>query len=192
MSEEWSAEAADWYASHYGEYATNRLAVDALDVPSDADVVDIGCGAGAALRHVSQLTGGALTGVDPVPRMLEIARERAAGHPAADRLRFLRGHAHALPLDDDSADLVLAFDSFDHWGEDHQEAGLAEVRRIVRPGGRLVVVKDRGVSDPELEARFETLAEAAGLEVERDEAYEDDVPFRLWVLRVRTPSATAG
>ena len=41
---EWTAETADWYAERYGEYATNRLAVDALELAADAMVVDVGCG----------------------------------------------------------------------------------------------------------------------------------------------------
>ncbi len=65
---EWNAEIAEWYADNYGEYPTNRLAIDALGLPMDAVVLDIGCGTGAALRHAApRVTQGRLIGVDPVP-----------------------------------------------------------------------------------------------------------------------------
>ena len=89
---EWNAETAQWYADKYGEYATNHLAVEALDVAPDAVIVDVGCGTGSALRKVAaRAPRGELVGVDPVPRMLEIARERAADHPEGHRIEFLQG-----------------------------------------------------------------------------------------------------
>jgi len=73
---EWDAETAEWYAANYGDYATNRLAVEALDLEPDSLVVDVGCGTGSALRHASStITQGSLIGVDPVPRMIELAQE---------------------------------------------------------------------------------------------------------------------
>ena len=78
-----------------------------------------------------------------MPRMLEIARERAADHPQGHRIEFREGPAESLPVGDDHADLVFAFDAIDHWQD--KAAGLAEIRRVLRAGGRLVVVKDGGV-----------------------------------------------
>lgn len=113
---EWNAETAQWYVDKYGEYATNRLAVDALDVAPNGVIVEVGCGTDSALRRVAApVPGGELVGVDPVPRMLEIARERAADHPEGHRIEFGEGAAEKLPVGDDHADLVFAFDSIDHW-----------------------------------------------------------------------------
>lgn len=179
---EWTAETAEWYAAHYGEYATNRLAVDRLDLPAAALIVDVGCGTGAALRHASRIVfRGRLIGVDPVPRMVEIARQRAADHPAADRLEFRVGPAETLPVADAIADWVFAFDSFDHWQD--KASGLAEIRRILRPGGQLAVVKDGGI--PGGKKAQQSLAAALaeeGFVVVYDEAIaEGDVTFHLWV-----------
>jgi len=138
---EWSAETARWYADRYGEYATNRITVDALDLSPDAVIVDVGCGTGSALRRVAKrVPRGMLLGVDPTPQMLEIARERAARHPEGRRIEFREGSAEKLPVDSAYADLVFAFDSIDHWQD--KSAGLAEIRRVLLPQGRLVVVKD--------------------------------------------------
>jgi len=179
---EWNAETAEWYAEKYGEYATNRLAVDALEVPPDAAIVDVGCGTGAALRHVAgRVPAGTLVGVDPIPRMIEIARERAAEHPEGARLDFREGPAEKLPVDDDCADLVLAFDSIDHWQD--RAAGLAEIRRVLRLGGRLVVVKDGGVPGGAKAKRelVEILAQA-GFEIRGEQVLvEGDVTCTMWV-----------
>lgn len=178
----WDSESAEWYAQHYGEYATNRLGLDALDLPPDATVVDIGCGTGSALRHASaRVSSGTLIGVDPVPRMLEIARERTEAHPAAARISFRQGAAEDLPIDTASADIVLAFDSFDHWPE--QARGLQEVRRILKPNGRFVLVKD--LSLPYGRKAQAALAKAlaeAGLEVlDAQVLEENDVKCKRWI-----------
>ncbi len=179
---DWSAETAEWYAAHYGEYATNRLAADAIDVAPDATIVDVGCGTGAALRHIApRVPHGRLIGVDPIPRMLEIARERAAADPSGHRIELLEGSAEQLPLTDDIADVVFAFDSIDHWPD--RAAGLREVRRVLRPGGRLVVVKDGGLPGGAAATRAHRgELERAGFAVLREETLaEADVSCALWV-----------
>ena len=182
---EWNDETAEWYANKYGEYATNRLAVDALDIPDQSVVVDLGCGAGAALRRVASLgTKGKLIGIDPVPRMIEIARERALSHPHGASIEFRQGSAEELPVDDGSADLVLAFDSFDHW--ENKSRGMTEIRRVLRPHGQLAITKDGGLPSG-AKARRELLdaLATAGFKVLREqEIVEDDVSLMLWVCSV--------
>ncbi len=177
----WDADTAEWYAAKYGEYPTNRLALDDIELPADGWVLDIGCGTAAALRHIGTRVV-RLIGVDPVPRMVQIAAERLAGHPAADRIELRVGPAEQLPVEDDAADVVLAFDSFDHWPD--QTAGLAEVRRVLKPGGRFVVVKDGGVPDAESkQAAFVAVAEAAGFTVlDAREMRGEGVRFARWIL----------
>jgi ubiquinone/menaquinone biosynthesis C-methylase UbiE len=75
--------------------------------------------------------------------MIELAQEQTESHPAVPRIEFRLGPAEGLSVDDAAADVVLAFDSFDHWQD--RARGLSEIRRILRPAGRLIVVKDAGV-----------------------------------------------
>ena len=175
----WDDAAAQWYADRYGEYATNRLAVDALDLGDDDVIVDVGCGAGPALRHAStRMTGGRLIGVEPTPRMLAIAIERAADHPAGDRLEFVAGPAEALPVDDAVADWVFLFDVFDHLADPPR--ALAEIARVLQPKGRLVVVKDAVPTGP---VPFEATVERAGfVNVDRVAHRDDEVAFTRWVF----------
>ncbi|HZP31369.1 MAG TPA: class I SAM-dependent methyltransferase [Acidimicrobiia bacterium] len=101
--------------------------------PTDV-VVDIGCGPGAAARHAARL-GATVTGVDPAPVMLRVARMLARG-PA---VRFVEGTAEELPLPDASATLVWTIASVHHWGD--LDAALREVQRVLQPGGRFVAVE---------------------------------------------------
>jgi SAM-dependent methyltransferase len=178
----WDTETAEWYAERYGEYATNRLGLVGLGLEPDFTVVDIGCGTGSALRHASeQISQGFLIGIDPVPRMIEIAREKTAEHPAAARITFFEGSAEKLPIEDGSADIVLAFDSYDHWQD--QKKGLREVRRVLKPNGRLVVVKDGGLPDGD-DSKVDFLAglSEAGFNAVREKHMdEDDVSLHQWV-----------
>jgi ubiquinone/menaquinone biosynthesis C-methylase UbiE len=181
---EWDAETAEWYAEKYGEYATNRLGVEALELEPGMTIVDVGCGTGAALRHAAErVTEGRLIGIDPVERMLEIAREHTKGHPAEERIEFRLGSARSLPVDDACADLVLAFDSFDHWQD--QRAGLAEVKRVLKPEGRLVVVKDRGSPGGRASrAAFEEAIDEVGFIIKHERDIDDEgVSFTMWICR---------
>jgi ubiquinone/menaquinone biosynthesis C-methylase UbiE len=179
---EWTAETAEWYAARYGEHATNRLAVDALDVARDAVVVDVGCGTGSALRRIApRVPEGRLIGVDPTPRMIAIARERASEHPHGRRIEFVVAPAERCPLESDVADVVLAFDSIDHWAD--RLAGLREVGRLLRSGGRLAVVKDGAVPGA-TGAKRGLLADLAraGFAVREERVLaEGDVTCTMWI-----------
>jgi ubiquinone/menaquinone biosynthesis C-methylase UbiE len=185
---EWTSETAEWYATKYGEYATNRLALDRLTLDEEMTIIDLGCGTGAALRHASlTVKEGVLLGVDPVPRMIEIAQERLASHPHAARITFHVGHVHELPVEDSCADLVLAFDSYHHWGA-HTHLGLGEVVRVLAPTGQFIIVKDASMPAKE-GSRAALLADlrAAGLHV-RDtlDVEEQDVAFTMWICTSTT------
>lgn len=106
--------------------------IDAV-APSAQTVLDVGCGTGLLLEQLAAAKSGAtLLGVDPAHAMLEQARARAQG-----RFEVIEGRAEGLPVPNSSQDLILSVLSFDHWAD--QEAGLAEVRRVLRPGGVVVI-----------------------------------------------------
>jgi ubiquinone/menaquinone biosynthesis C-methylase UbiE len=103
--------------------------------PSPGRVLDIGCGTGLLLRELARRLPDSceLTGVDAAAGMVEAARSGQRG----PRLSYLLGRAERLPFCDSSFDLVISTTSFDHWSD--QAAGLAECRRVLAPGGRLVL-----------------------------------------------------
>ncbi|MBO0677079.1 class I SAM-dependent methyltransferase [Mycolicibacterium sp. S2-37] len=117
--------------------ATAALAADISRVGADDHVVDVGCGPGTAARTAAR-RGAEVTGVDPSPSMLRIARA-VTGRGAA--VRWVQGSAEALRLPDGSATIVWALATVHHWRD--VEAGIAEARRVLAPGGRLLAVERR-------------------------------------------------
>ena len=180
---DWNSETVEWYAKKYGEYPTNRLAVDVLDLPSDAVIVDVGCGTGSALRHASsEVINGLLVGIDPVPRMIEIAQERTVDHPSSDRIEYRQGTAESIPVEEDFSDYVFAFDSIDHWND--KEKGFAEIHRILRPGGKLVIVKDGSVpgASNALETLTDEIERFGFKELEQQKLSDEGVVFTIWTF----------
>jgi len=109
-----------------------------LAAPAASDViVDVGCGNGTYLAELARRgLGGRALGVDLSLGMLAAARERLSGaeRPAA----LANADAAALPLRDGMADLVLAPHMLYHVPD--PAAALRELRRVTRPGGRVVIV----------------------------------------------------
>jgi SAM-dependent methyltransferase len=120
-----------------------------------ADALEVGCGTGAfAARLVEELPGVALLAVDQSPRMVELTRER--GVPAQ-----LQDVEHLL-APDASYDVVLALWMLYHVPD--LDRGLAEIRRVLRPGGTFVAVtnSDEHVAALRREAGGDALRTAFG------------------------------
>jgi ubiquinone/menaquinone biosynthesis C-methylase UbiE len=105
---------------------------------SRADVVvDVGCGPGTAARRARR-TAGEVFGVDPSAPMLRLGRLLTAAR-RMDRISFVEGAAESMPLETASATVIWAIQSAHHWREPGQ--GLREARRVLAPGGRLIVAE---------------------------------------------------
>ncbi|HTW21636.1 MAG TPA: class I SAM-dependent methyltransferase [Mycobacteriales bacterium] len=99
-------------------------------------LVDLGCGTGFWLPGYAEQAERVI-GVEPDPDLRAIARQRVAGTANA---AVMAGSAEHLPLDDRSVDVVHA--RFAYFFGPGADAGLAEVRRVLRAGGALVVVEN--------------------------------------------------
>src|SRR5437870_6156033 len=88
-------------------------------------ILDVGCGTGANLQMLSEF--GAAEGADMSTEALDFCRARGLS-------KVKQGAAEALPYEDASFDLVTGLDVVEHLDDDI--AGLAEMRRVLRPGGR--------------------------------------------------------
>jgi len=120
-----------WLQQLYFDRIHRRVlnSVPSGEIPHD--IVDIGCGTGRLLRKARrQYPLARLTGIDPADGMVRKARLMM---PDA---KFAVGAAESIPLPDASTDLVFSTVSFHHWVD--QKKGLAEIYRILRPGGQFV------------------------------------------------------
>jgi arsenite methyltransferase len=101
-------------------------------------VLDIGCGAGTDLLLASRQTGdsGTTIGLDMTDRMLAQARE-SASRLRLKHVRLLKGDATALPVGDQSVDLVISNGVLNLVPE--KDLAFREIRRVLKPGGRFQI-----------------------------------------------------
>ncbi|OGO38932.1 MAG: hypothetical protein A2147_11045 [Chloroflexi bacterium RBG_16_57_8] len=100
-------------------------------------LLDVGCGPGHLTAAISRKFRGLNTiGLDISPKMASIARNNWP-RPAYDNLDFIIGDIKALPMPDDSADIIVSSLSLHHWVE--PEKAIAEMHRVLKPGGRLLI-----------------------------------------------------
>jgi len=129
----------DWNLGHYEHMAPQlrpaaEIVVGHLAPRRGEVVLDLGCGTGnAAMIAAGQ--GARVTGVDPSPRLLEIARATAAA--AGLDAGFIRGDAASLPVPDGSVDAIVSV--FGVIFAPDATAAAAEFARVLRPGGRIVL-----------------------------------------------------
>jgi ubiquinone/menaquinone biosynthesis C-methylase UbiE len=112
--------------------------VGELALPRGASVIDLGCGDGEEAITLATRFGLDVHGVDPVPRNLEVANQALSAAPPAvrERVRFEPGAAESIPAADASVDLIWCRESLYFFDLD---AAFAECRRVLRPGGRMLI-----------------------------------------------------
>ena len=137
----WGSRAEEWALTEEQQLPTYEAALDRVGIGADQRVLEVGCGSGVFLRAAAD-RGAAVTGVDSSGRLVELARRRA---PEAE---LMVGDLQALPFDDDSFDVVFASNLLEHLERPAATALLAGARRVLRPGGRLVLVQPNFRLDP--------------------------------------------
>jgi len=116
----------------------HRGAVDTLGVLPDDDVLEVGFGAGRAIRHLSmRAPQGSVAGIDISEAMLSEAL--SLNRPAVEqgRVDLRTGCVSRLPWDDGSFDKILDVDCFQFWPD--QLENLKEIRRVLKDGGRVLL-----------------------------------------------------
>ena len=167
-------------------------------------VLDVGCGAGHLAFAVAPQVG-AIVACDLSPEMLA-AVDAEAARRGLRNLSTQRGAAEALPFPDGAFDAVCTRFSAHHWAD--LARGLAEMRRVLKPGGRAIVIDivapPAALLDTHLQAvellrdpshvRDYSLAEwaerlnRAGLHVGAQRSWALRMEFDTWVARMRTPA----
>jgi ubiquinone/menaquinone biosynthesis C-methylase UbiE len=140
--EPWQLEggAAELYQRHLVPAMTAHWAADLVrrvDVRGSDRVLDVACGTGVAARAAAGRAGpaGRVVGIDINAAMLAVARSLPGGQGA--RIAWFEASALALPVRDASHDVVLCQLGLQFFAD--RPAALAEIHRVLRPGGRLGV-----------------------------------------------------
>jgi ubiquinone/menaquinone biosynthesis C-methylase UbiE len=141
-----------------------------------ARVAEIGCGPGPVARALASYRGvGTVVGIDPSPIFLEKGRELARG---LSNLSFVEGDARALPLEDESFDVVVFHTTLCHIPG--PELALAEALRVLGEGGLLVVFDGDYATTTCARGEFDPLQACV-------EACVDELVHDRWLVR-RLPS----
>jgi SAM-dependent methyltransferase len=114
-----------WYR---GRREVLERVIDGLALPASARILDAGCGSGRNMVELARR--GTVAGVELSDTSVSVARERAAGE-------VVLGSVLEMPFADASFDLAVCLDVIEHLEDDG--AALGELRRVVAPGGSLLV-----------------------------------------------------
>ena len=117
----------------------NAWAISLLDLQPDDRVLEIGFGPGQAIQEVAKsIPNGFVAGMDISEVMVEQASKRNAAAIRAGRVSLKQGGESPLPFQDASFHKVFAVNSMQFWS--NPNAGLQEIRRVLKLGGRLVII----------------------------------------------------
>ena len=115
-----------------------NMTVDGAAIKPGDSVLDVGCGTGeVTLRAKKRAGNGDVYGIDPAPEMVEVARKKAARKNL--EIDFRVGVIEALPFPDSSLDVVTSSLMMHHLPDELKKRGLAEIYRVLKPGGRLLI-----------------------------------------------------
>jgi ubiquinone/menaquinone biosynthesis C-methylase UbiE len=203
---------ADAFGSTAASYLTSHVHATGADLQTlassiaatpGATVLDMGCGAGHASFAAAQHAH-AVVAYDIAPQMLATVAA-AAKERGLDNIRTQQGAAETLPFDDASFDWVISRMSAHHWHD--VPKALAEVRRVLKPGGRVLFIDIAGIDHPLLDTHIQAVEvlrdashirdyradewlayfTAAGFKAAIRERWRLPIEFASWVARMRTP-----
>ena len=122
------------------ENSLRRMEVNLAQVKSGDCVLEVGCGTGTLTLAAKQQTGpsGKVFGIDIIPEMIEISKGKAA--QASLDVTFQLGSIDKIPFHDNQFDAVMCSFMIFHMSEEVRRKGIAEIYRVLKPQGRLMVL----------------------------------------------------
>jgi ubiquinone/menaquinone biosynthesis C-methylase UbiE len=136
----WAYDPLVWVLTLGRDRAFREKTLDLARLAEGESVLDIGCGTGTLAIAARRRVGPAarIAGIDPSPEMIARARRKARRAGAA--VTFDTAVAEQLPFEAGSFDVVLSTVMLHHLPEDVRQKCIAEVRRVLRPGGRFLAL----------------------------------------------------
>ena len=138
-----------WVFTRGRERAFRKRLLNLAGVRAREMVLDVGCGTGTLAIAAKERVGccGSVAGIDASDQMIGRARRKAERTGA--RVEFQSAAIETLPFPDASFDVVLSTLMLHHLPQRLREAGLREVRRVLKPGGRVLIVDFAPSQKPE-------------------------------------------
>jgi SAM-dependent methyltransferase len=122
-------------------FAMTTWALTHLPLATDSAVLDVGCGGGRTVQQLALLAPtGRVCGIDYSAASVAVARGTNAAAIAAGRVDIRVGSVSSLPYADESFDAVTAIETHYYWPD--LTTDLREIRRVLRPGGRVAIVAE--------------------------------------------------
>ncbi len=120
-------------------------ALTQFEIPKEGDILDIGCGGGYNIkRMLEKCTSGKMVGYDISEESVKKAR---AVNKDEKRVEIIQGSVEKMPFEAESFNLVTAFETLFFWPD--AEENIKEVFKVVKKGGRFVVIQNYG--DPNID-----------------------------------------
>lgn len=122
-------------------FAVTGWALEHWTVRENDFILDIGCGGGAALKRLSgRVPSGRLFGIDYSPVSVALSKKTNAADITSGKTTITEGSVSALPFAENTFDKIVTVESFYFWQD--PENDLREVLRVLKPGGRFLLVAD--------------------------------------------------
>ena len=144
----WRYDLLVWWVTRGKERAFRQMTVEPAQLQPGETVLDVGCGTGSLALVAKERVGatGRVCGIDASVQM--IARARRKAERVGLSIDFQVGLIEQLAFPDQSFDVVLSTMMMHHLPDDLKRQGLAEMARVLKPEGRLLVVDLKGTAAP--------------------------------------------
>ncbi|MDG1815252.1 MAG: bifunctional demethylmenaquinone methyltransferase/2-methoxy-6-polyprenyl-1,4-benzoquinol methylase UbiE [Glaciecola sp.] len=133
-----------------------RYTIDCSGARKGHQILDLAGGTGDLTAKFSRIVGpeGSVTLSDINPSMLEVGKDKLRDMGLVDNIKYVEANAEDLPFPDNSFDIVTM--AFGLRNVTHKENALASIYRVLKPGGRLLVLEFSKPTSPALEKIYDT------------------------------------
>ena len=122
------------------EHALRKMTVELAGVKPGDSVLEVGCGTGTLTLAAKRQAGssGNVCGIDIIPGMIEVSQRKTA--ETQEEITFQEGSIDKIPFSATQFDVVMCSFMIFHMSEETRRKGISEIQRVLKPGGRLLVL----------------------------------------------------
>lgn len=124
---------------NFGHSGLTRWGLSFIDIASDIDALDIGCGGGKTVKRLAKIaTGGKVVGIDHSPDAVVVARKKNRALINEGRVEIFQEAVSSMRFSDGAFGLITAFESHYFWPDFRND--LKEIHRVTKQHGQLLIV----------------------------------------------------